>query len=69
MCMIGYFGLGYGTIMFISPKISLSLKNTIDECADDIVSVLNDLGFICKIQIIADNDRPHLLKWFELHKN
>ena len=56
MCIYGYFGFDNATIIFTSPKINPSVLNDINACADDIVSVLNNLNFNYKIRIIANED-------------
>lgn len=56
ICMYGYFNFKDGTIIFISPKINHSVINAIKTCANDIVSIINDLGLNYKILIISDED-------------
>ena len=56
MCLLGYFKVKSGTIIFASPKITNSVLNDINATLDHMDAIFRDLQLDFKIRIIANDD-------------
>lgn len=63
LCIVGYFGVSSGEIIFASPKIHNSITSDIDPCIADLNTLFLENGYGFTAQMIANNDfNDHVLK-------
>jgi len=56
LCLIGYFNIYHGNIIFASPKINPSVYNKLTQCTESISHVFSKFNLDFKVQIIANED-------------
>lgn len=55
LCVVGYFGIKKGEIIFASPKIGKAILQNLDEIVLDITNILNRSGWEFKIDVIYND--------------
>jgi hypothetical protein len=56
MCMVGYFGITKGEIIFASPKIHNAVVNDLEPCTADLNEIFAVNGYGFTVRIIANDD-------------
>ena len=56
LCMIGYFGVTHGEIIFASPKIHNAVINDLEPCITDINSLFLENNYHFTARVIANDD-------------
>jgi len=61
MCMVGYFGITAGEIIFASPKIHNAVVNDLEPCVSDLNTLFLENGYGFTARIIANDDFNELV--------
>ncbi|MCL2634559.1 MAG: hypothetical protein FWD34_08625 [Oscillospiraceae bacterium] len=61
LCLIGYFNIFEGDIIFASPKINNSAMEVLEPCISDLNKLLHDNGYDFKGRVIANEDFKELV--------
>jgi hypothetical protein len=63
MCMVGYFGVTNGEVIFASPKIHNAVINDLEPCIADLNALFAENGYGFTVRVIANDDfNDHILK-------
>jgi hypothetical protein len=63
MCMVGYFGVSTGEVIFASPKIHNAVINDLALCITDLNTLFIENGYGFTARVIANDDfNDHILK-------
>jgi len=63
MCMVGYFGITKGEVIFASPKIYNTVLNDLEPCIAELNALFRENGYGFTARIIANDDfNDHILK-------
>ncbi|MDR1320573.1 MAG: hypothetical protein LBK56_03975 [Gracilibacteraceae bacterium] len=63
MCMVGYFGVTNGEVIFASPKIHNAVMNDLEPCIADLNALFTENGYGFTARVIANDDfNDHILK-------
>ena len=63
MCMVGYFGVSTGEVIFASPKIHNAVINDLEPCIADLNALFAENGYGFTARIIANDDfNDHILE-------
>jgi len=70
MCLIAYFDVRDGELIFASPKIHNSVMEDLNPCIDDVNNLFEANGYNFKARVIANDDfKEHVLKPIILASN
>lgn len=61
LCLIGYFGITKGEIIFASPKINATIISDLEPCFSDLNALLSASNYQFKTRIIANQDFNELV--------
>jgi hypothetical protein len=56
MCLVGYFGVTKGKVIFASPKIHNAVKKDLDPCVNDLNTLFTKNGYGFEARVIANDD-------------